>query len=266
MFRHHIRRGVILGIALLGLFAVNLPASRRGALPRYHPAGAPFQVGEELQYRISWGVIPAGKGTLTIPDRTGTDGAYHIVTTARSNSFVDTFYKVRNRIETYLDLDRSYSLGYKKIQHEGAHNRDVDLVFDHKNREVTLIKNGKVKNSLTIPDPIHDPLSAIYYLRTIRDWDREPVLNVTDGNKNYQVRIQILGKETVKTPLGFFNTIKIEPTIEDMEIIFDKKRDGKLYIWLTDDGKRIPVKMRSELAFGSIQVLLQEVKLAAQAD
>jgi hypothetical protein len=105
---------------------------------------------------------------------------------------------------------------------------------------------------------IHDPLSAIFYLRTVKDWENAPVLNVTDGKKTYQVRIRVLGKETVETALGFFETIKIEPVIQDMEIIFDKKKDGKLYIWLTDDEKRIPVKMKSELAFGSIQVLLTD--------
>ena len=84
---------------------------------------------------------------------------------------------------------------------------------------------------------------------------------MTDGNKTYQVRVRILGKEDVETPIGFFKTIKVEPVVEDMEIIFDKKKNGKLYIWLTDDEKKVPVKMKSELAIGAIQALLTEVRI-----
>lgn len=255
------RAWAIFLIIIIGLFAAKLPASKKGAWPDHHSTELPFQVGEELHYQINWGFVPAGQGEIKIQDVGSDDGVFHIITTARSNAFVDTFYKVRNRIETYLDLTRDCSLGYKKIQHEGTHNRDVDLVFDHENSEATLIRNGKVKKVIKVPEAIHDPLSAIYYLRTISNWEHEPILNVTDGKKTYEVRVRILGRETVETPFGFFKTIKIEPIIEDMEIIFDKKKEGKLHIWLTDDDKKIPVKMRSELAFGAIQVSLAEIKL-----
>lgn len=262
MFHNNkVRFYMIFLIVIFCFSGVNLPASRKGTLPLYTASNLPFQVGEELRYDISWGFIPAGEGTIQIPDLSRKDGAFHIVTTARSNAFVDTFYKVRNRIETFLDVSNDCSVGYKKIQHEGTHNRDVNLIFDHDNNQVTLMKNGEVKNTLRVPAGIHDPLSAIYYLRTVTDWENEPVLNVTDGNKTYQVRVRILGKEDVETPIGFFKTIKVEPVVDDMEIIFDKKKNGKLYIWLTDDEKKVPVKMKSELAIGAIQALLTEARI-----
>jgi hypothetical protein len=264
MFSNHKQSWIIIFIVLFGLLAADLPASKKGDLAGFGSENLPFQVGEELHYKISWGFIPAGTGSIEIPGLAGDESSFHIVTTARSNSFVDSFYKVRNRIETFLDVNNDCSLGYKKSQNEGGHNRDVDLVFDHENSEVTLIKNGKFKKTLKVPVMTHDPLSAIYCLRTVNDWEEEPVLNVTDGKKNYQVRIRIHGKESVETPLGYFDTIKVEPIIDDMEIIFDKKKDGKLYIWLTDDDKKIPVKMQSELAFGSIQVILSEAKTSPE--
>ncbi len=254
-------------VVLLGLFVPNLPASRTGEVPSVQVASAPFGLGEELRYVIRWGVVPAGHGTITISNSGREERVYHIVTTARSNAFVDTFYRVRNRIESFLDLKQQASVGYRKIQREGDHNRDVDLVFDHGENRVTLIRNGKIKREITVPGNVHDPLSAIYYLRTVPSFDHGPVtLNVTDGKKSYQVSVKVLGREVVETPLGFFNTIKIEPSIEDMEIIFEKKRDGKLFIWLTDDARRIPVKMKSELYFGSIQAILSDARLGTRAN
>jgi len=253
-------RVLLIGAILVVLSASGTPASRRGEAAA--PAGVPFASGEQLHYVIRWGFIPAGKGTLAISQKRSEEGIYHIVTTARSNAFVDTFYKVRNRIEAFLDLKHKTSVGYRKIQREGRHHRDVDLLFDHEKNEATLIKNGRAEKTIRVPQRIQDPLSAIYYLRMVKDLDTEPVLNVTDGKKNYRVRILNLGRERIRTPLGSFDTIKVEPVVEDMELIFDKKKEGKLLIWLTDDGKRIPVKMKSELAFGSIQVLLTKANVS----
>jgi len=259
--KHLIRWGAALIVTILfvAFFSPGIPASRRGDLS--FSSSDPFQAGEELHYAIRWGFIPAGEGTLMISKSAEDDGIYHIITTARSNAFIDTFYKVRNKIETVLDMKHDSSLRYRKIQREGRHHRDVDLLFDHKKNEATLIKNGKVEKTIRVPRRIHDPLSAIYYLRTVKDLETEPVLNVTDGKKNYRVRIRNLGREHIETPLGYFDTVKVEPVVEDMELIFAKKKGGKLLIWLTDDGKKIPVKMKSELAFGSIQVLLTEAKV-----
>jgi hypothetical protein len=263
--RAKIRIVLVAIAALVGLLVPNLPASRTGQVPGQDFASAPFGLGEELRYVIRWGVVPAGHGTITISDSAREEGVYHIVTTARSNAFVDTFYKVRNRIESFLDLKKHASVGYRKIQREGNHNRDVDLVFDHGENRVTLVRNGKIKREITVPGSIHDPLSAIYYLRTVPSFDHGPVaLNVTDGKKSYLVSIRVLGREVVETPLGYFNTIKIEPTVEDMEIIFEKKKGGKLFIWLTDDERKVPVKMKSELYFGSIQAVLSDASLGTR--
>jgi len=253
-------RVLLIGAIFVTFSASGTPAIRRGGLPG-SAVSVPFKKGEELHYVIRWGFIPAGKGTLTISKKAGKDGIYHIITTVRSNAFVDTFYKVRNRIESFFDLKNDSSLRYRKVQREGRHHRDVDLIFDHEKNEATLIKNGEVQKTIQVPHRIQDPLSAIYDLRMVKDLETEPVLNVTDGKKNYRVRVLNLGRERIKTPLGYFNTIKVEPVVEDMELIFDKKKKGKLLIWLTDDGKKVPVKMKSELTFGSIQVLLTKANV-----
>ena len=255
---------LIICIAALVLAAGDLRASPRPGDGTVPAALEPFGPGETLEYRIQWGIIPAGRGEISVQETARGAGVYRIVTKARSNAFVDTFYRVRNRIETLLDLRRDCSLGYKKIQHEGHHNRNVDLLFDQDRGRATLVKNGEVKGTLRLPGPVHDPLSAIFYLRTVRDWSKEPELDVTDGKRIYHVRIRILGRETLRTPMGRVRTVKVEPVIQDMEIIFDKKKDGRLWIWLTDDERRLPVKMESELAFGSIQALLTAAALQPQ--
>ena len=52
---------------------------------------------------------------------------------------------------------------------------------------------------------------------------------------------------------GEFDTVVIKPLMKS-EGIFNKK--GDVYIWLTDDKKRVPVKLESKVAIGSITATL----------
>ena len=53
--------------------------------------------------------------------------------------------------------------------------------------------------------------------------------------------------------MGDVNTIVIKPLMKS-EGIFNRK--GDLHIWLTDDEKRIPVRMQTKVAVGSITATL----------
>jgi hypothetical protein len=70
-----------------------------------------------------------------------------------------------------------------------------------------------------------------------------------DSKRLWNVEVQVLRKEKIRTELGEFNTVVIKPLMKS-EGIFNKK--GDMYIWLTDDQKRIPVKMQTKVAVGSV--------------
>ena len=63
--------------------------------------------------------------------------------------------------------------------------------------------------------------------------------------------MEIHGREEVRVPAGTFRTIRIEPHIEKIGGVFAKSPGARLFIWVTDDAWRRPVKMESEVAVGS---------------
>jgi hypothetical protein len=63
----------------------------------------------------------------------------------------------------------------------------------------------------------------------------------------------VLRREELVTPLGRFKTIVIQPLLKS-EGIF--ARTGDMFIWLTDDDRRIPVQMKSKVVVGSITATL----------
>ena len=65
--------------------------------------------------------------------------------------------------------------------------------------------------------------------------------------------VLVHGRESLKTSIGTVNTVKVEPVL-DGDGIFNSK--GRIFIWLTDDDRRIPVLMQCEIALGSIKAKL----------
>jgi hypothetical protein len=88
------------------------------------------------------------------------------------------------------------------------------------------------------------------------------VIDVHDGGKNWSVEIQTLGREKLKTPLGEFDTIKIR-TYPKYEGVFMHK--GEIFIWLTDDARKVPLLMKSKIAIGSIIATLTELQQGEEA-
>ncbi|HLO24600.1 MAG TPA: DUF3108 domain-containing protein, partial [Geobacteraceae bacterium] len=111
---------------------------------------------------------------------------------------------------------------------------------------------GKVE--LAIKGNTYDPYSSFYYLRTLPlEVGKSVYVSMLDTKQLWNVEVQVLKKERMKTILGEVNTILIKPLIKS-EGIFERK--GEIFIWLTDDARRIPVKMKTKVAIGSITATL----------
>ena len=91
---------------------------------------------------------------------------YHIKTTAHSNKFISSFYKVRDSVESFIDVDGIFSRRFEKRLREGGYKADRIADFYHDRR---LALNTRDKYPYTeIPLYVQDILSSLYYLRTIR--------------------------------------------------------------------------------------------------
>ncbi|MBN2031474.1 DUF3108 domain-containing protein [bacterium] len=226
-------------------------------LPMRQHVNDAFDVGEHLTFEIAYGVIKAGTATMSIPDTQWVRGrpCYHVVTTAESNKFFDPFFKVRDRVETFIDMEGIFPWKFEKHIREGKYQSDRYVEYDQYNHLV--IMDGK--DTLEVEPYIQGILSSFYYVRTIplevgKSFDID---NYGDG-KIYPLKILVHEKERVKVPAGTFDCIVVEPVMR-AEGIFNQT--GRMAIWLTDDERRIPVLMKSKVIIGSIDVRLKEIKI-----
>ncbi len=212
------------------------------------PGAVPFGVGEHLEFSVNYNVLRAGTATLSVESVEDYDGhdCYKLVSTASSNSVVSTFFEVRDRVESLMDVKGLFSRRFEKHLKEGGYVKDEEIHFDYAAR-LAYYTDG---DTVEILQSTQDALSALYFARTL-DLEVGKLVAFPEhaGKKNYPLRVRVLGKERIRTPAGKFNCIVVEPRMKS-EGIF--KHKGRLTVWLTDDDRRMPVQMKSQIVIGAI--------------
>lgn len=245
------------------------PASGDAGQKEIQPVPAvnlPFKPGEKLTYDISWSnLIHAGAAVMEVSEerKTGGEIVYHLISTAHSSRWLSKFYTVSDRIESVFDAENLRPISFSLDQSHGKRKKKRDMAFNYKEDIVTVLSEGQ-QNTYPVPADIQDPLSSLYYVRTRQELvvGKPIIVNVHEDDRNWAVEVYVLGKEKLKTPFGEINTIKLK-TYPKYEGVFQNK--GEIYIWLTDDARKIPVLMKSTISIGSIVSTLVDAQQAGEA-
>lgn len=214
------------------------------------PPSVPWE-GEKLVFEVTWFNLKGGTAVLEVLEGDRIEGrrVYQISAITNSNEFVDKFHKVRDRVDSFVYADDLSSFRFKVHQEEGSYRRDKEIYFDYA-KGTAAYTVGKETTYHPIPNYLQDALSSLYYLRTRELVIGKPVIiDVFEEKKLWQLEILVLGKEKIETPAGEFDTVKVKPLLK-FEGVFQRK--GDVYIWLTDDERKMPVRMKSRIAIGSI--------------
>lgn len=248
----------------------SIASSSSASLPKWQTLpeiSAPWMKGEKLSYTLSWGFITAGYATLEV--KPSKDGKTEFLTFATANKTVNKFYPVHDTVYTLVRNKGLMTDVFRKSLHEGTfHNKSL-IRFDRNAKKAflsdTVFKdaaNHHVKRSadtsVSINGLEHSIMSAFYLVRTLPLKEGATSrFSAVSGEKRYELKVIIHKREKIKTDLGEFNTVKVEPVL-DGDGIF--KSSGRIFIWFTDDEKRLPVLMQCEIKLGSIKAELTKVE------
>lgn len=215
-----------------------------------------FNIGEKLSYEIRWTLITAGEATMEVLGPVEVSGrkAYHLFSSAKSAPRLDAFFKVRTTNESWMDMKSLCSLAFEKHAREGKYSKDQRIHYDQTQHLAYEVGIG----TFPMAEYVQDVLSSLYYIRAQKLPEKGSVrLDVNTGKNNWAMEVIIHKKEKIKVPAGVFQTILVEPTkFGDGPF----KHSGRLFVWLTDDARKIPVKMRSKVAVGDISALLTKME------
>ncbi len=242
----------------IGLFCFLLLPAQCLAFDTPHPGVStpkiPFQVGERLSYVLKWSVIPVGKAVFEVLDGTAETQtpSYLFRLTVKSYPVVDLLYKVRDRIESFMDKSMTRSLLYRKKQREGRHRRDIEVRFDWEQSKAVRYNKGTEESAVHTPVDMFDPLGIFYAFRL------HPITHglhvtapVTEGKRVVIGEARVVKRETLALGDRHFETYLIEPDLKHIGGVFEKSKDAKIQVWVTADDHRIVVKLKSKVVVGS---------------
>lgn len=232
------------------------------------PIVDPYTPGEKVVLTATYLNIQAGDISFEVlPFKNVNDRkAYHLRLKIISSKTFNMFYAVNNTAETYLDYETMLPQTLTYDGKESSRIREYRTFFDWAKMEAfqwrreVLKTKGEKKKKLAWPilPYTQNILSAVYYLRAFKlEVGKTYSFRVADEGKNYVFAAHVLRREKLKTDLGEFNTLVIRP---------DYKIDGKFTpagantIWVTDDARKLPVRVEAKVKIGSFVAKLKSIE------
>jgi hypothetical protein len=231
----------------------SLPPSRIVAPARSYPFPAAKYV-----YSVRWQFFNAGTSTVSMQrDASG----LRVSATADSAGMPDKIFRVHDQFIADVDPRTFCTVHVSKHNEEGPHRRDFNVVLDYAHGKSRVdahdLKTSETKHTeFDIPPCTTDLVSGFFYVASL---PLTPgfthTFPVNDNGKTIDARVEVESRETVKSPVGEFQTlrVRVDPMSGPM------KGKATLWVWFTDDARHMPVQMKSKLGFANLSFQLQKI-------
>jgi hypothetical protein len=241
-------------LIMIGLVATSVAKGTRAQPSNATASARPFSIGERLSYNVYFGPKQVGSGSMHVVGIDTIRGrpAYHA--TLRIKGGVPS-YEVDDTFESWFAIDDFSSLRYNQDQNEGSRKRAHRYEIFPERRVYDDLTDEKPEQP-SVAEPLDDG-SFLYFLRTVP----LEIGQTYEFQRYYKpdrnpVRIRVLRRERVTVPAGTFDAVVIQPIIKTKGAFSD---GGRAEVWMSDDGHRMIVQMKSQLSFGSINLYLKSV-------
>lgn len=235
---------------VLLLICARLGSAQGGGLPSK----------ELLHYNIEWRLVNAGKVSLVWRPASEGQPGWQIDAHIESVGLVSKLYKVD--INSFSKLNPGLCAGYwLTTGREGNRWRETAVTFDSDSRKSVYLERDLARNAViasqeaAMPPCVHDVLGGLFYVRTL---DLEPgqsiEIPVSDGKKSVMAKVEAQQREELRVPDGVYKTIRYELYLFN-NVLY--RRPAHLYIWLSDDRRKVPVQIRVRMPITIGTVTLQ---------
>lgn len=103
-------------------------------------------------------------------------------------------------------------------------------------------------------------VSGYYYIRTL-DFSKIPegevvTIDAFFDEERYDFKIRYVGKETLRTKLGKFNAIVLQPLLPKNGLFTG---EDAIKVWISDDANKIPLKVKASMFIGAIEIDIKRI-------
>ncbi|HVN93139.1 MAG TPA: DUF3108 domain-containing protein [Terracidiphilus sp.] len=241
-------------IAVSLLFGLAITAHSQGQNPATLAPPRPgfnFPQKETLTYSVDWRVFPAGIATVHFE---AAGDRERVIASADTSGAINLIFHVADNFQADFDRATGCTYDFDKQTVEGRRQFNSTLHIDYANSKAILDEKNMVSGQAKHAEsPVKgcetDLLTGVFYPGSQQlVVGNSFVIPVADAQRTVMVTMKVEGREEIKTPLGTFKTIRVQPTA-DAGVV---KNRGNIWIWYTDDDRHLPVQMRARLFWGTI--------------
>ncbi|MEO0140653.1 MAG: DUF3108 domain-containing protein [candidate division WOR-3 bacterium] len=214
----------------------------------------PFYSGETLTFKVKYGFISAGEMTLVVLGIEEKNGISCWHFRLRADGGIP-LYNVKDEIHSWVSVSDFATVYYQKDINEGSYHKKAWIAYDPESYRAVYPEG----DTLDIPKGALDPLAVFYYARKL-PLDEGKVFWVPYhvDRRSEMMKVEVKNKERVKVPYGEFDCYLVEPRVSTGKNIFGAK--GGLKIWFTADDQKLPVRVETQVTFGSMTAELKDKK------
>ncbi len=236
--------------ALVIALALQIHGQQTPALPAPRP-GFSFPQRQTLTYSVDWRVFPAATAVVHFE---AAGDRERLTVSGDTIGAINMLFHVSDHFQTTFDRNQGCSYEFDKQTVEGRRRVNSTLRLDYGQGKSILdernLVTGQSKHiEVGVPGCLTDLLSGVFYASSQpMEIGHSFALPVVDAMHTVAVTMKVESREEIKTPLGTFKTLRVQPTA-DAGVV---KNRGNIWIWYTDDERHLPVQMRARSFWGTI--------------
>lgn len=198
--------------------------------------------------------LKLGEASLSVKDPGIIDGinVYHLNFNVRTTRLGDSIYKIRNKIDVWVNQETLNVVKQNKNIRELRKKKSSETIIKNKEKGIT---NGK---EFMVKDNIFDPYSLILILS---EFDipngQSKEFNIVDAGKSREIEIKNLGTQIIKTPYGNKQGYTLSP-VKNGQPVLKNKGDMEV-IYAPIDDILVPVRILIKLGSGVIELRLKKI-------
>ena len=223
-----------------------------------------FETGEWFKLRIHYGIINAGYATMEVKEKIRNNRKMHyVVGYGQTVGLTKLFFEVEDHYQSIFDKETGKPYQFLRKINEGGYKKYQEGFFNHKEQTVLLKDHQEnTQKTFTVPENVQDVVSSFYYLRNHPKVDQ---LNINESieikmffdDELLKFQLKYLGKEELSTKFGKIMCLKFRPMVLSGRVF---KEEESLTVWVSEDQNKIPIRIKAELAVGSLKADLDDYR------
>jgi hypothetical protein len=228
------------------------------ALPMPRP-GFSFPQKQTLTYSVDWRVFPAATAVMHLEANGPNE---HLTATADTIGAINLLFHISDRFQSTFDREKGCTTEFDKQTVEGRRQITSTMKLDYAHGKAVLdeknLTAGTSKHlESAIPACLTDLLTGVFYASSQNfAVGKSFEIPIVDPVKTVVVTMKAEGREELKTAIGTFKTIRVQPTAEAGIV----KNRGQIWIWYSEDERHLPVQIRARSFWGTITLRVASIE------